>query len=249
MIRVCSSSTDGDYATTGDLMMLLFQATTTAVVATTGEIDHLGRLVRRASAWAEAYVGYPLGLQVYSESLPAFGGRRLVVSRTPVVAVLRLFDSTATCEATEVLSSEYVVEDRVAGFLARDQGFPWTLTERTGAGDFSLGLAGYRQPGQEQRPWLVEYAAGYVPIGGVTTSSPNWSTAGPGGSTTTGQTLPEDVRQAVAIRAAEFQANPLGVSSRRVGDLAVDYATAGPTGTGRAVSAAERMLEPYRRLL
>lgn len=243
MIQVCTSSTDNEFATTGDVMMILFQATTTAMVATTGEINYLGTLVRRASVWAETRLGYPLGLQIYSESLPASGGRHLIVSRTPIMAVLRLFDSTATCEATELTSTEFVVDDAAAGLISRDRGFAWTNYDTVTGGDLALGLTGYRLPGMATRPWLVEYLAGYVPIGGVTTSSDNWSTAGPNGSTTTGTTLPEDIRQAVALKAAEFQANPMGIVSRRVGDLAVEYASAGMGG-----SRADQMLEPYRRL-
>ena len=240
MIQVCSSSTDSEYATTGDVMQLLFGATTTAMVATTGEINYLGTLVRRASVWAEMRLGYPLGLQTYSESVPAYGGRHLVLARTPIVSVLRLFDSTTTCEATAYCSTDYVIDDAEAGFLSRNGGWAWSQGEQFGS-DFSLGLTGSRVPGFETRPWLVEYVAGYIPIGGLSTASENWSTAGPNGATTTGTTLPEDIRQAVAIKAAEYQGNPMGIRSRRVGDLAVEYAS---EGSGRA----DAMLAPYRRL-
>ena len=62
---------------------------------------------------------------------------------------------------------------------------------------------------------------------------------------TTGVTLPDDLIQGVAVRAAEMHANPFGVSSRRVGDLAVDYASAQAGG----MSGAEEMLERFRRLV
>lgn len=239
MLTVCVSSTDTDLATTGDVMLVLYGSTTTGNVATTQEINYLGTLVRRASAWAEAYVGYPLTLQTYSESLGAQGDRRLVVSRTPLVSVLRLFDSTATCEATSYASSEYLIEDRAAGFIARNAGFAWTQLGRANAGDFNLGLVDAVVPGMEERPWLIEYVAGYKlacstsTAGGLTTADEAW---------TTGQTLPDYVVQAVALRAAGYQANPLGVVSRRVGDLAVDYGTAGPSGQ------AEDLLALHRRV-
>ena len=239
MLQVCVSASDQDLATTGDVMQIVFGATTTAMVQTTGEINYLGTLVARASAWAERTLGYPLALQTYSESLRAHGGRALMVSRTPLVTVLRLFDSTATCEATALCSSEYVIEDRDAGLVARDQGFGWTQIERSGVGDFNLGLTGFLQPGLERRPWLIEYVAGYK-LAASTSTCHGTSTGDE--AWTTGATLPEDIRQAVALKAAELQANPFGVRSRRVGDLAVEYATEGPSG-------AAALLDPYRRII
>jgi len=197
----------------------------------------------RASAWADRYVGYPLHLQTYSETLAAAGDNALLLSRRPVVAVLRLFDSTATSAATELLSSEFRVENAEAGLLGRDQGFAWTAQPLYGETSFSLGLTRAFLPGREARPWLVEYTAGYVPIDGMTTSSPNWSTAGPNGTTTTGRTLPEEIEQAVALKVKEWWDGRGGVESERVGDLAVTYSAAdGP-------SAAEALLAPYRSVV
>lgn len=238
MLTVCVSASEQDWTTTGAVMRELFGSTTTGNFATTGEQDRLSDLIRRASAWAESYVGFPLALQVYSESLPASGGRRLMLSRTPLVKVLRLFDSTATCDATMYCSSEYLIEDRVAGFLARDRGFAWTAIEYTTAGDFSLGLTGALLPGMERRRWLAEYAAGYFAVGttsstdrGLTTGDENW---------TTGRTLPYDIEQAVIEKVGQWWARSEGVASRRVGDLAIDYRSEGP-------GPAERLLERYRR--
>src|SRR3989304_1769886 len=56
-------------------------------------------LLLRATAWAEGELGRPLLAQVYSESVAAYGGRRLALSRYPLRAVLRLFDRTATWDA------------------------------------------------------------------------------------------------------------------------------------------------------
>ena len=243
MLTICSSTTELDFTTTGAVMMELFKSTTTANVDSTQQITYLGTLIRRASAWAERYVQRPLGLQVYSETLPAAGDNVLMLSRRPVVAVLRMFDATATGSATEFCSTDYRVEDAEAGFLGRDAGFAWTAQRAYSAGDFNLGLTSAVLPGRVERPWLVEYAAGYVPIGGVTTSSENWSTAGPNGATTTGRTLPDDVEQAVILKVKEWWEGVSGVESERVGDLAVSYAR------GEGPSPAEALLAPYRSLL
>lgn len=243
MLTVCVSASDPDLATTGDVMLELFGATTTDQVTTTGELNRISALVRRASAWAEVYVGYPLLAQVYSESLPAFGGRRLMVSRTPLRAVLRLFDSTATCTATQLLAScgEFLLEDMEAGLLARDEGFEWSETVRTSAGTFNFGIMDYHQPGMEERPWLCEYAAGWVPLGGITSSSDNYDATY---ATSTAPSVPEDVRHAVTLKAAAWFQNPLGLVSKRVGDLSLQYRSESE-GPGLA----EALLNPYRRII
>jgi len=246
VLVVCSSSTEQDYTTTGAVMLELWKATTTANVDSTQQIQYLSTLIRRASAWADRYVGRPLHLQTYSETVAAAGDDVLALSRRPILAVLRLFDSTATSDATELTSTEYRVEDAEAGFLGRDGGFAWTAQQTLSAGAFSLGLTGAILPGRVTRPWLVEYAAGYVPIDGMATSSPNWSTAGPNGTTTTGRTLPEDVEQAVALKVKEWWEGQAagGVTSERIGDLAVTYAGRGEGALGPA----EELLASYRSL-
>ena len=226
-------------------MLELFHATTTAYVDSTGQLDYLGTLVRRASAWAERYLGRgPLLLQVYSETLAGAGDNALTLSRRPVMSVLRLFDATSTGTATEFCSTDYRVEDAEAGFLGRDAGFAWTAQFAHAETCFSLGLARSPLPGRLERPWLCEYAAGWVPIGGVTTSSPVYSTAGPNGTTTTGRTLPEDIEQAVVLKAAEWWNGRGGVESERVGDLGVTYRAP----SADALGPAESLLEPYRSL-
>lgn len=244
MLVACTTGTVQDYASTGDAMMLIFGSTATGVVGTTQEIDYVGRLVRRASRWADAEINgrgdaCEIEAQVYSESLPAYGHRGLMVSRVPLVKILRLFDSTDTCEATEFCSTDYTVRSYEAGVIERDQGFAWTADRYDGQSDFNLGLTpAYRAESVERR-WLVEYLAGYfisgttACMGGRTTADDTW---------TTGPTLPDDVVHAVAVRAAELYSNPMNVQRRKVGDLDVTYGSAGP---GR--SSASWMLDPYKR--
>ena len=240
MLTVCTTSTDEDLATTGDAMLAIFGATTTSVVTTTQDIEYAGRLARRASRWAESYVGRPLTLQVYSETLPAAGDDLLMLSRYPVVAMLRLFDSSATSAATELKSTEYRVESAEAGLIGRDAGFRWTAQQMVGETCFSLGLTPSYLPGRVTRPWLAEYVAGYRVVGSTVTCM---GVSSGHDAYTTQTTLPDDVVQAVAAKAAELYANPTGVLSRRVGDLAVEYASAGP---GASLAGAAALLDPYR---
>jgi hypothetical protein len=249
MLVTCVSATDETFCTCGDVLLLLYGATSTAAVGSTFDIEAAGRAARRASAMAESIIGQPLGLQVYSETLAAAGDLSLVVSRTPIVRVLRLFDSTATSEATEFCSTDYRVEDAAAGILSRDRGFTWTAQRSLRETPFSLGLEPAYLPGRDERPWLVEYVAGYRIAGSTVTCM---GVCFAHDAYTTQATLPDDLVQAVAAQAAYQQGNPLGVTSRRVGDLAVEYGSAGPAGSGAPAGVAPATwatLSRYQRLV
>ena len=248
MLVTCVSATDEVFCTCGDVLYLLYGATTTAAAGSTQEIEAAGRAARRASALAESVIGQPLGLQVYSETLAAAGDLSLVVSRAPLVRVLRLFDSTATSEANEFGPDDYRVEDAAAGILSRDRGWHWTAQRALRETPFSLGLEPAYLPSRDQRPWLVEYIAGYR-IAGSTVTCMGVSSGHD--AYTTGATLPDDLVQAVAVQAAYQQSNPMGVTSRRVGDLAVEYGSAGPAGGAPAgvAPAAWSTFSRYMRLV
>jgi hypothetical protein len=212
-VCVSASSTDGALATVDDLRAVLGTTSTAAA-----DVAAQQRAIVVASRWAETYLGYPVLAQVYSESLAGFGNPRLMLSRTPIRAVLRLFDSTSTDSANAYTSCQYGIEDAEAGFLRMPTGFAWTA--RTG-----WDLGPYVVPGSEQQRWLVEYQAGWV-FGGTTSTAY--------GTTSTGPSLPDDITQGVLQRAAEFVEQDMDVESKRVGDLQVSYRS-------------ERGL-PYRRL-
>lgn len=228
MLQVCVSSTLEPLSTSASLRLVLGA---TATGNDTYQID----LVARASKWAERRVGYPLSVQTYLESVPSYGGLNVMLSRTPIRAVLRFFDSTATCDASAICSTEFRVADADAGLLSRDAGWHWTAGERYYLGKMIV-------PHSELKPWLVEYIAGYT-RDGMETGSGNWSTRGPNGSTSTGRDLPEDLEQAVLLKASEwYRGSPGNVLSESVGDLSVTYA-----GGSHYRSEAEDLLAPYRR--
>ena len=245
MLVACTTATEGQYTSSGVAMRRIFGSSSTAVVGTTGEIDDVDAFVTAASRWADGEInGHgdagEIQMQVYSESLPAYGGRELVLSRTPLIRVLRMFDSTSTDDATEYCSTDFQIRSHNAGIIERQAGYSWTADQYLGASDFNLGLTPAFRPGQLARPWLVEYVAGYITTGttatchGRTTADETW---------TTGPTLPGDLAQAVALRAAEVYVNPMGVKRRKVGDLDVTYETAGPSTSGAA-----SILTKYKRI-
>lgn len=217
MLQVCSTSTDEQLTTTGAVLLEMYGTT-----SSTGELARLDKLISRASRWAESYIGQPLTVQTYLETVPAYGGRNLMLSRTPVRSVSRVFDSTATCEATEYSSTEIRIEDPDAGLISFvDDSFPgWTAVQ-------GFDVADYVQPNSELRPWLVEYEAGYLM---------------PGTTSTAIRTLPEDLEMGVIEKVKQFHGGMSGVTAKRVGDLSINFRSEGP-------DAAEALLGPYRRII
>lgn len=242
MTNTCVASTDRDLTTTAKLKALVLGATATSTV----QDGYFSDLIRRASDWAESYVGYPLTVQTYQEMVAGFGSRRLMLERTPLRAVDRVFDATDTGTATQVLTSEFRVEHRDAGFLSRDRGWAWTANGNTlwhSESAFPLGLD--PAAGEEYKPWLVDYRAGWT-YAGVDTGSANWSTEA--GTTSTGRTLPDDVEQAVLLKASALHEDSEEVVMEQLGDVRVQYQSAGVDRAGNPVlSAWEKLLAPYRR--
>lgn len=240
-LHVCSTSTDDVLTTT---------AYVKALIGTTLTSDDalINSMIRAASRWAERYVGYPMaGVQSYQETLPGMGMRNLMVSRTPVRAVPRVWDSTTTSTAdgaqgTQVQTSQFGLEAE-HGFLTRDRGWAWSASLMGRILDLSIPIAWTPMAGQETRPWLVDYTAGYT-YGGVDTGSSNYSTVA--GTTSTGRTLPEDVEMAVALKAIALRDGTERVSAEQLGDLKVNYRSAGEDETFREPY--EVLLEPYRRM-
>lgn len=225
MLSVCTSatSTDGGLATSAQLRALLGISSTADDFAQTAAV--LG-----ATRWAENYVGVPAGhlsLQVYSENLPAYGGQTLMLARRPVVNVSRvLLNSTSTSDAQIYSSTDFRI-DKEAGFLWADRGFAWTA-------QMPYALGPTVPPGGELQPWYTEYAAGYVGPAGTTATCGTCSTS-------TGQTLPEDITQAVLLKARELYESVAGIQSQKIGDLSLTYAS---EGYGKAAMC---LLDPYRR--
>lgn len=186
----------------------------------TSEDERMRQMLLRATDWAERMTGRTFGAQLYQETVPAYGGQSIMVTGRPIIAVLRLFDSSATSEGTEYTTTQFRVEDAEAGLITRDEGFAWTNDGVRGGGRMALGLGDAVLPGWERRPWLVEYVAGYI-FPAVATSNAVWTTEG--GTTSTERTLPYDVEEAVLLRAARTYGGGLDVTSRRVGDLMVTY--------------------------
>lgn len=210
-------------------------------ITATSDDAKIDSIITRVSAWVEAHLDRgSLSVQSYRETAAGYGTRKLQLERYPIRAVTALWGATDTGEATTYLSSEFKV-DHPPGQLVRDQGWAWTAG-RIGE-PFAVPLSPSYNAGQEEEPWLADYIAGWT-YAGVSTDSDNWSTMN--GTTSTGRTLPYDIEDAVILRVAQRYERTEGVKSKRVGDLAITYATA---SDGRLVDPAEDLLSQYRSVV
>lgn len=252
MITTCTASTDRYLTTTGFVKILL------GVTGTSAD-DQISAQILVASRWAESFVGRPLTVQTYQETMPGYGSRTIAVKYTPLVGIQRMFEGgTDTGTNSEILTSERRIDDAEAGFISRTNalGFQWTAGG-VGPGQFGWGSA-YSGPeasiplspftplpGQEDRSFLCEYTAGYS-YNGVDPSSPNWTTNG--GTTSTGRTLPEDIELAVALRVQQLREGSPSVYQENLGDMRVSYRTEAAADVYLDTQRPEGLLMPYRRI-
>lgn len=222
MLITCASSTETELAFVGDLAFLLG-----ASASSSGMIQPLAAASREAERHILNDPNGVIRRQIYQETVAGHGSPRLMLSRTPVLGVQRLFDGTDTGTATEYCSTDYRIEDAEAGFL--------TLTGVSlFARDWIWGqdIQVYPVPNAEDRRWLAVYEAGWQ----LTSNSSTCMV-----STTTGPTLPDDIQRAVLVRAAELYEGGGGpIASMKVGPLGVNYRTEG-------IDEFMRLLAPYRR--
>jgi len=236
MITVLATATDEDLVTLENLKETLD--------ITDANLDNkISRIITRAGKRVSSYIGTPvLGLQKYQAILPSYGSINLQLPRHPVRDILRVFDGTDTGVDNEYTSTDYRV-DKERGWLNRDEG--WGLSRQVE--DRTAGPAEIVVPGGEYKRWLVEFTAGYVLSGGLSTSSALWSTAG--GSTSTGPTLPDEIEDATIEVAKGMYLSRLrdpGVTSERVGEVSITYQQ--PVGDGIPPSIAA-ILAPFRSMI
>jgi hypothetical protein len=209
MLRVCTSSTE--------TTLLSLESYKTAIGTTsTADDGKILAALARATSLVEAYVGYPLRRQVYSESVPGYGGNELRVSRVPIHAIESVLYSMEQVDPTS-----YEIGDAEAGFIHRPMGWPWTAGV-----EYDLGP--HIVPKSELNSFTATYEAGFCV---------NGSTAD--GWLTTGEPVPADIESSL-VTAATFLYKSAGrdpsVTSKRIGDLSITYQGSNQPGQGGAVS-------------
>lgn len=248
-LTVTYASTCRDLTTTGAVKALALAGTTS-----TARDAHIANLIRRGSMFAETFIGQPLTVQTYRETVPGFGRRSIMLSRTPIRVIKAIYDATDTGSATAIATSDYIVSDADVGLLSRAGGFAWTAPYQYGGGGVyggdAIPLAPEPMSGQESRPWLVDYIAGYT-YDGVESSSVNASTEGKQivEATSTGRTLPEDIEMGVIESAQAMFDNSPGISSESLGDVSVSYNARSGSSDGQMDRPGASWLAPYRRIV
>lgn len=224
MIQVCTSSTQEQLARLGDLMTLL---------GTSASSSGQDAALTRATRWVETFItaqqGGSIRRQVYLETLAGYGGQRLMLDRTPVWSIQRMFDDTSTDTATEYCSTDRRLANAEAGFveLTNFRTFEWDWID---AGPIHFSPI----PGAINRRWMLVYEAGWQLE--MSSTANDWLT------TTTGQTLPADIEQAVLLKAAElYQGGSMGMESMQVGPLRMNWSS-------EASDPVVDLLSPYRRV-
>jgi hypothetical protein len=225
MLRVCTSSTE---------TALLSLASYKAAVGTTSTADDtaIEAALARATSLVEAYVGYPLRRQVYSEKVPAYGSMEITVSRIPLLAVESILYTTDLVDP-----ASYEIASQLGGQIYRELGWPWTA-------GIEYDLNPHVVPRSELKSYTVVYEAGYC-VNGSTED----------GWLTTGEPVPSEVESAL-ITATTFLYKGAGrdpsVVSKSIGDLSVSYQGGGQPGQSGSVSiglpdTAKGMLSHLRR--
>lgn len=225
MLTVLTSSTEAVLTTLGTFKTRL------GIASSSGD-DELERLVHAASDRVVRYLGYWPFRQTYRETIKSYGNLRLMTKATPIRGI-----STVYMGDLLVVPSSYEVEDAEAGFLHREQGWPWSA-------GVEYELSSHIVNRSEIPRFAVTYEAGWVLTTGEL-SGLGWF------NNTGGRTLPYDLEEAALMVAedAYYMAGRDGtISSRTVGDLSITYAArrgAGdsPYNMGEALA----MLDQYRR--
>jgi hypothetical protein len=116
----------------------------------------LAGLVEHASSAIESYCNRIFARQVYSETLPGFGGVELQLGRAPLIAVSSVLeDGTAI--------TDYSLGDRDESYLYREAGFGWTAQAMVGlSGRQRWPMFATPAPDRMQPDYTVAYTAGYL---------------------------------------------------------------------------------------
>jgi len=152
----------------------------------------LANYVRRASALIERYTGRKFARETVTETMPAFGSRRMLLSRRPIVSITHVKLSGTTQSSTS-----YSIEDADAGILWRANG--WSPTTQYNS------FITTHPSGDGRLDWEVKYVAGYIMPG---------STAGE-------CTLPADLEFATCEMVKSWylsKSDNSDIASQRVGD-------------------------------
>jgi hypothetical protein len=214
-----------------------FQLTTLAAVKAelgisgTTEDTLLGSFIDQASAAIVDYCQRPFAQEVYKETVMGYGSNRLMLSRTPIVAV-------ASVTADSEVITDHLIENADAGILYRKLGWQWTAP-------LGWNVTSYPMSGREELLFAIQYTAGFILPGDATTEKL--------------RTLPQAVEKACIETVKAWylgrDRDPF-MTGQKIGDLQVQYGGGSrldANGQGAVTQGipplAMQLLVPWRRLV
>lgn len=121
-------------------------------IDTAGDDALLANYIRRASKFVETYTGRKFARETVTETLPAYGNRKLLLTRRPIVSITYVKHN-----GTTISSTNYRVHDADAGVLWHNSGWTSSKLHRTVITQYPTGEA--------DNDWEVKYVAGYITPG------------------------------------------------------------------------------------
>lgn len=216
MLTVTTTSTSGALTSLDALKTQLG-------ITTTDQDAVLEDAIDAASDAVATYIGYYPLRQSYRETIAGFGARTMMVSRTPLTSVSAIYYGSTGLLADP---NSYVIDNTEAGFIVRDQGFPWSA-------GVEWDLDAHIAPRSERKVFIVDYTAGWT-------------------FSTGSHTLPYDLERATLEGAKTFylgRKRDGSIASKRVGDLSLTYSRAGVREAQNALpDMSIAFLERYRRI-
>lgn len=159
----------------------------------------------------------------YEETLPGMGDVRLMVTRTPIVNLIKVevVNTDILLEGTDGtdITDEVLVEDGGAGFLYRRFGWSWSALRSSSLG-LQLTEQGDPLPGTEEPTYRVDFEAGW--------KMPMQNLPAKAGSDEP-ENFPFDLEQACLAQVVwdhRHKGRMSDVRSKKVGDTTITYDTA-----------------------
>ncbi|KPJ59100.1 MAG: hypothetical protein AMJ46_12605 [Latescibacteria bacterium DG_63] len=216
-------------ALTDHALTTLAEAKTELGIRGDTENDYVSRLINAASDAIRRYCNRTFYYEAdIEESIPGFGGTRLVVARTPIVGTI----DSITYEGTALDATTYSVEDAEAGFIYRQYGFNWTA-------QLASNTLGDALPGSEKLSYVVTYTGGY------------YTPQQYADDDSVERSLPYDLEDAcLQLITARYRAKGRDprVSAERLLSWQVSYGMATTDRAHGIPKAVQTMLDPYRRI-
>lgn len=203
MLTVLTSSTESMLTTVTRAKSVLG-----VTASSTGEDEEVENLIRGVTDEVASFIGYWPFRQVYSETIRSYGNLRLMTARTPIRGLSGVFLGNAL-----VLPSSYEIEDAEAGFIHREQGWPWSAGTQW---DLSAHIVAH----SELPRFQLIYEAGWVRTNNELSGLGWLSNRG-------GRTLPWQIEEAaLELIQDRYDARSVGrtVKSRTIGDFSITYA-------------------------